>query len=95
MDTGLANGDIYGEKFTKNNWKIENNPIKTSSKKNNLKLSDEEMSVLNYIKLDSLTIDELNIKTNLNINNLMVILTKLELEGLISQTHGEKYILVE
>lgn len=27
VDTGLANGDIYGEKFTKNNWKIENNEI--------------------------------------------------------------------
>lgn len=27
VDTGLANGDIYGEKFTKNNWNIENNQI--------------------------------------------------------------------
>lgn len=27
VDTGLANGDIYGENFTKNNWNIENNEI--------------------------------------------------------------------
>ncbi len=76
-------------------WSIENKPIEDNNKKNSLKLSEEEKSVLNYIKLDSLTIDELNEKTNLNINNLMVILTKLEMEGLISQTNGEKYISVE
>ena len=37
--------------------------------------------------------DELILKTNLNIDNLMVILTKLELDGVISQTTGEKYIV--
>ena len=38
--------------------------------------------------------DEIVTKTNLNINDLMVILTKLELDGVISQTHGEKYIII-
>ena len=27
VDTGLANGDIYGKNFSNNNWKIENNEI--------------------------------------------------------------------
>ena len=36
--------------------------------------------------------DEIIVKTNLNIADLMVILTKLELEGSISQTNGDKYI---
>ena len=39
-----------------------------------------------------LTLDEIIVKTNLNIADLMVILTKLELEGSISQTNGDKYI---
>lgn len=76
------------------NWTIEINKDYVK-KKDNITLSEEESTVLNYLKLDSLTIDELNIKTNLNINNLMVILTKLEMEGLISQVNGEKYISVE
>lgn len=55
--------------------------------------SEEEQKIIDFLKKDSLTIDELIVKTNLNINDLMVILTKLELDGVISQTNGEKYIV--
>ena len=55
--------------------------------------SEEEQLILDFISKDALTMDELILKTNLNIDNLMVILTKLELDGVISQTTGEKYIV--
>ena len=58
-----------------------------------INLTPEENIITEALKKDSLTIDELILKTGLNINDLMVILTKLELEGMISQTHGEKYII--
>lgn len=71
-------------------WKIiKQKPNKQSEVNNDL--SDEEQLIVDFLKKDSLTMDELIIKTNLNINDLMVILTKLELNGIISQTEGEKY----
>lgn len=74
------------------NWVINKTPAKQSSNTNNL--TKEENLLLDFLKKDSLTVDEIIIKTGLNINDLMVILTKLELDGLISQTNGEKYISV-
>ena len=72
------------------NWKfIKQNINKKQDENNNL--SEDEQIIIDFLKKDSLTMDELIIKTNLNINDLMVILTKLELNGIISQTEGEKY----
>ena len=65
---------------------------KPSYKTNTNNLTEDEMLIIDLIQKDSLTLDVLIIKTNLNINDLMVILTKLELDGIISQTSGEKYI---
>lgn len=73
------------------NWTIN---ISKNTNTNNQNLTKKEQLIINCIKKDSLTIDELIIKTNLNINDLMVILTKLELNGIISQTNGEKYISI-
>ncbi len=71
------------------NWMI----MKKSSAKTNVDLYTEaEKLVLDVIKKDSLSLDEIIIKTNLKIDDLMVILTKLELDGVISQVKGEKYI---
>ena len=70
--------------------------IKTKNKEIKRDLSnfsEEEQLILDFISKDALTMDELILKTNLNIDNLMVILTKLELDGVISQTTGEKYIM--
>lgn len=74
------------------NWKM----IKKKRKKqqSNTNLTEEEQLILDLIKKDDLTIDELIIKTNLNIDNLMLILTKLEIEGIISKITGDKYSLV-
>ena len=55
-------------------------------------LSENEIKVLEEIKLNSLSFDELILKTGLNINDLMIILTQLEIKGLIKQTDGNKYI---
>ena len=55
-------------------------------------LSENESKVLEEIKLNSLSFDELILKTDLNINDLMIILTQLEIKGLIKQADGNKYI---
>ena len=72
------------------NWQI--NKTNTKEKVETRTFSEEESIVIDCIQKDMLTLDEIIVKTNLNINNLMVILTKLELEGVISQTNGDKYI---
>ncbi|MDD3237542.1 MAG: DNA-processing protein DprA [Candidatus Gastranaerophilales bacterium] len=54
-------------------------------------LTDGESLVYNLISMDSLTVDEIILKTNLTVGDLMVILTKLEIKGLIQQIEGEKY----
>ena len=51
-----------------------------------------EKLVLDLILIDSFSIDNLIDKTNLNINDLMVILTNLEIRGLVKQTDGGRYI---
>ncbi len=73
-------------------WTIKGPKGKQNSNKNN-NFTKEENAVLDCIEKDMLTMDEIILKTNLNINDLMVILTKLELGGVISKTDGEKYIL--
>ena len=74
------------------NWEIikynnshENNSISQQ-------LSNDEKQVFELISIDTANIDSILQRTNLNINDLMVILTKLELYGLIKQTDGERYI---
>lgn len=76
------------------NWDIIKTKQDFSDKKENfdLSLTDEEKLVIDCIAIDSLCFDEIIIKTNLNIADLMVILTRLELRGLIKQTEGEKFI---
>ena len=74
------------------NWEFKTNIQKKEEETYNF--SEEERLIYDILRKDSLTMDEIVTKTNLNINDLMVILTKLELDGVISQTHGEKYIII-
>ena len=74
------------------NWEFKTNIPPKEEKTYNF--SEEEKLIYDILRKDSLTMDEIVTKTNLNINDLMVILTKLELDGVISQTHGEKYIII-
>ncbi len=71
------------------NWKIN---ISTEKESQAEGLSENEVKVLEEIKLNALCFDELILKTNLNINDLMIILTQLEIKGLIKQADGNKYI---
>ena len=72
------------------NWTLE--PIEKKQINTQYKLTNEEQEVFDLIVRDSLNIDEIILKTNLNIGDLMVILTNLEIRGLIKQTDGEKYL---
>ncbi len=72
------------------NWEIE---ITDNIEQKQLNLTEQENNIVNFISKDSLAIDEIALKSNIQISELMVILTKLELEGIISKTNGEKYIL--
>ena len=77
------------------NWTLEKSGSKDKCKKDESTFTPDEQKILDCISKDALSIDELVIKTDLNINDLMVILTKLELEGIISRINGEKYISVK
>ena len=90
IKTGASVITSYEDILDAMGWKIEKIP--SNNNKSDNKFSTEELLILDAIKKDMLNIDELILKTNLNINDLMIILTKLELEGIISQTNGEKYI---
>ncbi len=74
------------------NWQI--TAEKSSNNKHDFKnLPENEQQIIDFISKDPLTIDEIALKTQIDISELMIILTKLELENIISQTNGEKYIL--
>ena len=75
------------------NWEIISNKEKIITQES--LYTEEERTVIELIKKDLLSVDEIIIKTGFHISDLMVILTKLELCGVISQTNGEKYIIAE
>lgn len=54
-------------------------------------LSKEEEIVFSALKQDSMNLDELAIKTGLQVDDLMIILTRLEIEDFILQTEGGTY----
>lgn len=73
-------------------WQFLRSEINNAQK--NFDYSPEELTILDLLRKDSLTMDELIIKTNLNINDLMVILTKLELDGIIVKNNTKKYSIL-
>jgi DNA processing protein len=75
------------------NWQI--NFKSQQNKENTCDLSnftEQEQAIIECVRRDSLTMDEIILKTGLNITDLMVILTRLELNGVVSKIDGEKYI---
>ena len=66
-------------------------PVNAVSDEKQENLSEDEMKVLNLLRQDSLTIDEIAIKTGLQADNLMIILTGLEIADYIIQTEGGNY----
>ena len=66
-------------------------PSEKFSDEKNENLSENENKVLNALRQDSLTIDELAINTGLQADDLMIILTGLEIADYIIQTEGGNY----
>lgn len=66
-------------------------PQKTILEGKDENLSEEENKVLSILRQDSLTIDEIALKTGLQVDNLMIILTGLEIADYIIQTEGGNY----
>ncbi len=66
-------------------------PVNKISEEKNNNLSDDENKVLDVLRQDSLTIDEIALKTGLQADNLMIILTGLEIADYIIQTEGGNY----
>ena len=90
IKTGAAVVTNHNDILDAMNWQI--NCTTKEKEKTEKNFTDEEQLIIDCIQKDMLTLDEIIVKTNLNIADLMVILTKLELEGSISQTNGDKYI---
>lgn len=66
-------------------------PSEKITEDKNENLSEDEKKVLSALRQDSLTIDELAIKTGLQADDLMIILTGLEIADYIIQTEGGNY----
>lgn len=64
---------------------------KNKAKINTEIYNEDELAVLDILKKDSLSFDEIIIKTGFDVDTLMIILTKLELDGAVIQRSGEKY----
>lgn len=74
------------------NWQLtKNDKSDNSNNSENFEMNNVERTILDLLKQDSLTIDEIVIKTGLQAENLMVILTRLELENYIIQVEGDRY----
>ena len=70
--------------------KIKNSPQKTENI--NSGLSEVEQKILDEVSIEPLSADIIASRLNLEMNNLMIVLTTMELSGLIKQIEGAKYI---
>lgn len=78
-------------KFHKNNKKEQN--IIKSNKNNNIEniIEPDEKTIYSYID-DAITIDEIVLKTNFNVQKVQYALTMLEIKGYVQKLAGQKYI---
>ena len=75
------------------NWQINSNLKNVNKEFSDLSnFSEDEQAIIECVRRDALSMDEIILKTGLNITDLMVILTRLELNGIVSKTNGEKYV---
>ena len=64
---------------------------KTENSLNDLRLTQDEATVFNNIAIENMGVDEILKNTSLKFEDLMLILTTLEIKGLIKQIDGGKY----
>lgn len=74
------------------NWVIKKTECK-SEKNDFSEFSDDEKNIIELIKKDALTTDEIVLKTGLKTEDVIVFLTKAEIIGTVKQVAGEKYIV--
>ena len=72
------------------NWEVKKDEIAKNTL-NNLDLTKEEEVVFNNIAIENMGVDEILKNTSLKFEDLMLILTTLEIKGLIKQIDGGKY----
>ena len=73
------------------NWEIAQTQIPETQAED---LSDPEKLVLEVISLEAANVETIALKTKIDINELMIVLTMLELKGIIKQLAGENYMKV-
>ena len=71
------------------NWEIKAQDEKTSCDS----LNDNQKEIYDILSLEAKTFDEIMQKTNIDIASVMVILTELEIQGLIKQANNKYYKL--
>ena len=71
------------------NWSEEN--IKPIFNEENLQLNQNEKIIFDIINIEPKGFDEIQAKTGLQTDELLICLTGLELRGLIVQSEGDKY----
>lgn len=72
------------------NWEVIKND-NSNNNSQNLDVTKDEKVVLNLIAIENANIDEILKNTSLNFDDLMLILTTLEIKGYIRQIDGGKY----
>lgn len=66
-------------------WEIQQVPVK------NVELNETEKIILDIISIEPVGFDEIQSKTGLETDKLLIRLTEMELRGLIEQTEGDRY----
>jgi DNA processing protein len=61
-------------------------------KKNKKTLETDEKLVYDCIYCEPITVDEISVKTGIDVSSLQYILTMLELQGYVTKLAGTKYI---
>ena len=74
-------------------WEVDN---KTSCDTNNNidDLTEDEKNIVELIAYEPINVEKIALKTNININDLMIMLSMLELKGIIKQLPGEIFMKV-
>ncbi|MCR4880343.1 MAG: DNA-processing protein DprA [bacterium] len=73
-------------------WEMQEQNKVSSTELNGL--SDDEQAIIEVISYEPTNIEKIASKTKIDINNLMIMLTMLELKGIIKQLPGEIYMKV-
>ena len=78
------------------NWTIDRQISLFDGKSVNLEnnISEQEQKILYFLKIEPKSFDEIQKETGTEVNDLLMLLTTLELNGLIEQTVGDRYKIV-